>query len=155
MNLINLYFYHSFCSDLMFTKKEIEDINDDDLMFENVEKLHLPMMVISGCHIPNISSRSILKIVRDFNLEIFLKNSHLQIYDDFNDQDTILVYDSYNDLVLLNCHDHDCCSQVHDLIAFKLNETCENKTLVNQSHLSCTISVNSKLGDFLNTNNSL
>jgi hypothetical protein len=55
----------------------------------------------------------------------------------------------------LNCHDHDCFSQVHDLTAFNFNETCENKQLVNQSQLSCTFSVNNDIGLLLDTNNSL
>jgi hypothetical protein len=93
--------------------------------------------------------------VRDFNLEIFPKNSHLQIYNDFNDQETIQIYDSYDDKVLLKCHDHDFFSQVHDLTSFKFDENCKNEPLVNQSQLSCIISVNSDVGLFLNIKNSL
>jgi hypothetical protein len=122
-------FDHSSCSYLMFTKKEIEVINNDDLKFENVETLHLPVMVMSGSHIPNLSSQPLCENVRDFNSENFRKNSHLQIYNDFNHLKTIPVYDSYDDQVLLNCHDHDCCSQVHDLTAFKLTRLVKTKHL--------------------------
>jgi hypothetical protein len=55
-------FDHSSCSDLMFTKKEVEVINNDDLRIENVETLHPSVMVMSGSHIPNLSSQSILKM---------------------------------------------------------------------------------------------
>jgi hypothetical protein len=94
----------------MFTKKEIKFINGDDLRFENVDTLHLFMMVMLGFNILNLSRQSILKNVRDFNSDFFLRISHLQIYDGFNDQETIPVYEYYDDLVLLNCDDHDCCS---------------------------------------------
>jgi hypothetical protein len=67
----NSIFDHSSCSNLMFTKKEIKFINGDDLRFENVDTLHLFMMVMLGSNIPNLSRQYILKNVRNFNSFFF------------------------------------------------------------------------------------
>jgi hypothetical protein len=60
-------FDHSYYSYLTFTNKEVEVINNDNLRIENVETLHPLVMVMSGSHIPNLSSQSIFKNVRDLN----------------------------------------------------------------------------------------
>jgi hypothetical protein len=101
------------------------------LRIENVEALHPSVMVMSGSHILNSPSKSTFedeKIPISVNIPT---NSHFQIFNHFNDfnvQETISVYDSYDDQVLLNCHDQ--FSQVHDLTTFNFDETCESSPTI-------------------------
>jgi hypothetical protein len=101
------------------------------LRIENVEALHPSGMVMLGPHILNSPSQSTFEDEKNPISVNIPTNFYFQIFNHFNDfnvQETILVYDSYDDQVLLNCDDHDCFSQVHDLSAFNFDETCENES---------------------------
>lgn len=106
---ILFFYYHVFSFNSSSLKEEInnkksEVIYDDNLSIENVETFHPLVMVMSGSQILNPSSQYIFEDEKSHFSVNDPINSHFH-YDDFNIQNTIPIYDSYDDQTAIPNHD--------------------------------------------------